>query len=184
MKPGLWWRAQNNCVDSAKLILLNDRAHRNWFNLNCIANAHGGVLPSLETVAVKLRVSEARAAAAITELVGKRLFDQREDGSFVPHDWNEWQFKTDVNDMTNAERQKRHRAKHRAELREMKALLTNNSNALRNGKRNGVTDVMAKRPETETDITPTGNEGRRKGLSDGSMTLSSEALAGVGGRKQ
>lgn len=181
MKPGNWWRAQNTCVDHAKLILLSDKAHRNWFNLNCIANANGGVLPDLQTIAVKLRVSESRAAAAISELVSKRLFDQREDRSFVPHDWNEWQFKTDLADMTNAERQKRHREKSRAELRAMKALLNSNNNALRNGVSNGVTDVTVKRPETDKNITTTVSV-ERKGLGSRDLTLSPAALAI--GRKQ
>src|SRR3954463_7810089 len=115
MKPGRWWRAQNACVDNAKLIKLNDRAHRNWFNLSCVANEHGGVLPDIGTVAIKLRLSEARAAAAIAEMVVHKLFDKREDGSFVPHDWNQWQYKTDEADPTNAERQKKLRAKRRDE---------------------------------------------------------------------
>lgn len=161
MKPGPWWRAQNACVDNAKLIRLSDKAHRNWFNLNCVANSHGGVLPDLETVAIKLRMSEARAAAAIAELVAKKLFDQREDGAYVPHDYNEWQFKTDAADATNADRQKRFRAKQREELRQLKAL---RDGALRNG----VTTVMAKRPETETEITSTVCEER--GPSNGNVS--------------
>lgn len=155
MKPGNWWRAQNNCVDSAKLILLGDKAFRNWFNLNCVANAHGGVLPDIKTVAVKLRVSEGKAAAAIAELVSKRLFDRREDGKFAPHDWNEWQFKTDVADATNAERQKNFRARQREERKALLALRDISRNALRNGVNNDVTDVTAKRPETERNITTT-----------------------------
>lgn len=113
------------------------------------------MLPDLQTIAVKLRVSESRAAAALAELVSRRLFDRRSDGNFVPHDWNEWQFKTDAADMTNAERQKRYRAKSRAELRDMKALLNANQIALGNGKRNGVTDVTIKRPETDKNIRTT-----------------------------
>jgi hypothetical protein len=168
VKPGRWWRAQNSCVDNAKLIMLGDKAFRNWFNLNCVANDHGGVLPSLDVVAIKLRVSPARAAAAITELVSKRLFDKREDGSYVPHDWNEWQFKTDESDPTNAERQRNFRARQRAELAELKALRDASKSALRNGKRNGVTTVMAKRPDTETDIkTPIVSEDRATGLAGG-----------------
>lgn len=184
MKPGNWWRAQNTCVDHAKLILLSDKAHRNWFNLNCIANAHGGVLPDIKMVAVKLRVSPARAAAALAELVTKRLFDRREDGTYVPHDWNDWQFKTDTADATNAERQKNFRAKQRKELAELKSLRDNAHNALRNGVSNGVTDVTAKRPETERDIkTTTVSEDTAKGLGKGSLTLSPAALAGIGGRR-
>jgi hypothetical protein len=152
VKPGRWWRAQNACVDNAKLIKLNDRAHRNWFNLNCVANEHGGVLPDLATVAIKLRVTESRAAAAIAELVAKKLFDKLEDGTFVPHDWNQWQYKTDEADPTNAERQKRHRQKQREEKRAILALL----DASRNGPlRNGVTDVTAKRPDTDKNLITT-----------------------------
>ena len=174
MKPGRWWRAQNSCVDNAKLILLGDKAFRNWFNLNCVANEHGGVLPALSVVAVKLRVSEARAAAAITELVAKRLFDKREDGSYVPHDWNEWQFKTDEADPTNAERQRNFRARQRAELAELKALRDTSKSALRNGKRNGVTTVTAKRPDTETDNITTTASVERKGLGDGEYVGTAE----------
>lgn len=164
MKPGRWWRAQNACVDNAKLIKLNDRAHRNWFNLNCVANEHGGVLPDIGTIAIKLRVSEARAAAAIAELVACKLFDQREDGSFVPHDWDQWQYKSDLADSTNAERQKRMRARRRDELNELRALRDN----IRNGPlRNGVTTVTAKRPEADTDITTTVRVER--GPAEGSM---------------
>jgi hypothetical protein len=163
VKPGRWWRAQNSCVDNAKLIKLNDRAHRNWFNLNCVANEHGGVLPDIGTIAIKLRVSEARAAAAITELVAARLFDRRDDGAIVPHDWNQWQYRTDEVDPTNAERQKRMRAKRRDELNELRALRDH----VRNGPlRNGVTAVTAKRPEAEADITTTASV-ERKGLSGG-----------------
>lgn len=162
MKPGRWWRAQNACVDNAKLIKLSDRAHRNWFNLNCVANDHGGVLPDLGTVAIKLRVSEARAAAAIAELVTKKLFDQLEDGSFVPHDYNQWQFKTDERDATNAERQKNFRRKQREERKALLAL----RDSVRNGAlRNGVTDVTAKRPDTDTEYkTTTVSEDTGKGF--------------------
>jgi hypothetical protein len=162
MKPSLWWRAQHGCVDHPKLIKLSDRAHRNWFNLNCVASANGGVLPDIGTVAIKLRLTEARAAAAITELVDAKLFDLTEDG-YVPHDWSQWQFKTDGLDPTNTERQRKHRALRRAELAELKALRNSAHNASGNGVRNAVTEpvtntvtaVTTKRPETETDITTT-----------------------------
>lgn len=168
MKGNYWWRAQNGCVDNTKLIKLSDKAHRNWFNLNCVANANGGVLPCLEDVALKLRITPARAAAAIAEMVSRELFDRREDGKFVPHDWKEWQFKTDAADPTNAERQRKHREKGRAEMAAFKALRDMN----RNGPlRNGVTDVTAKRPDTETDnITYTVSAERAEGLGKGNVT--------------
>ena len=184
MKPGPGWRAQNSCVDHAKLIKLSDKAHRNWFNLVCVASAHGGVLPDIGTISIKLRMSEARCAAAIAELVTARLFDQREDGSFVPHDWSEFQFKSDATDPTNARRQVEHRKKKAAEMRELKALLDTSRNALRNGAlRNGVTDVTAKRPETDKNITTTVSVERGEGLGDGRMTLSSAALTAIGAKR-
>ncbi len=176
MRPGPWWRAQNSCVDNAKLIKLSDKAHRNWFNLNCVANAHGGVLPDLETIAIKLRISSSRAANAIAELVEKRLFDRLEDGSYVPHDWNEWQFKTDAFDATNADRQKKYRAKQRDELKELNALRHN----VRLPLRNGVTDVTAKRPETETETEDRIVEARASVFSEGSKALASAFWKALG----
>jgi hypothetical protein len=171
VKPGPWWRAQNSCVDHAKLIKLGDKAHRNWFNLVCVASAHGGVLPDLATIAIKLRMTQARCAAAIAELVAAKLFDQQEVGSFAPHDWDEFQYRTDANDPTNARRQAEHRKKKAAETKALRALLDASHNSLRNMPlRNGVTDVTAKRPDTEKkDITTTVSVERER-LGNGSVT--------------
>jgi 5-methylcytosine-specific restriction endonuclease McrA len=111
VKPGNWWRAQNNCVDSTKLLLLGDKAFRNWFNLMCVASSNGGVLPDIKHVAVHLRMTPPRAAAAIAELVAAGLFDKREDGLYEPHEWDEWQFKSDK---TGAERVQRYRERRRS----------------------------------------------------------------------
>jgi alkylhydroperoxidase family enzyme len=180
VKPGRWWRAQNASVDNPKLIKLNDRAHRNWYNLNCVANEHGGVLPSLDIVAIKLRVSEARAAAAIVEMVTHRLFDRREDGTFVPHDWNQWQYKTDETDVTNADRQKRHRLKMKQERAELAALRDRVRNA---PLRNAVTDVTAKRAEADKNITTTASV-ERKGLSAGEYVGSPSFQNSLGKMRQ
>lgn len=48
----------------------------------------------------------------------------------------------------------------------------------------GVTDVMVERPETETETYSSTARIERKGLGDVEYVLSSEALAGIGGRKQ
>lgn len=141
-KPGYWWRAQDSCVDNAKLILLNDKAHRNWFNLNCLASANGGVLPDIATIAIKLRMTKARAAAAVAELVAARLYDKLEDGMFVPHDWNEWQFKSDAKDPTGASRAQKYRDAHRYASRDASR----------------VTTVTQKRPENRVQKDDDGDE--------------------------
>jgi hypothetical protein len=108
-----WWRAYDEAVDDPKLILLGDKAHRAWFCLMCVASANGGVLPDIKIVAVKLRTTPQRAAAALAELVQAGLFDQREDSKFEPHNWSARQYKSDVTDPTNADRQKRYRDRKR-----------------------------------------------------------------------
>lgn len=172
MKPGNWWRAQNSCIDNAKLILLNDRAHRNWFNLMCLASDNNGVLPDMKIMAVKMRVPASRVATGLAELVGAGLFDKREDGSFVPHDWDVWQFKSDGRDPTNAQRQR--------EFRKRQDLLRNE---IRGALRNGVTNVSAKRPDTEQIINTTSyREDRHRAASGDAASpepAMSEAVAAI-----
>ena len=129
-----WWRAHDEAIDDAKLLLLPSDRHRwGWFCLMCLASAYGGVLPPIDIVALKLRMSKHKAAEIITVLVGATLLDEIEPGKFAPHNWKARQFKSDVTDPTNAERQQRYR------------------NRKRNGESNGVTTVTHKRPETEAE---------------------------------
>lgn len=173
MKPGNWWRAQNGCVDHTKLIKLGDKAFRNWFNLMCLASSSRGVLPEIDDVAIKLRMTPARAAAAIAELVNAKLFDRGEDGKYRPHDWETWQFKNDTKDPTNAQRQK--------VFRERRATLQGDvSNALRNGQNNTVMDVTTKRPDTETETEDRIVDARESRFTEGSKALASAFLRGLG----
>ena len=100
----MWWRAYDEAVDDAKLILLTDKLHRAWFNLLCVASSNGGVLPEKEVYAVKLRMPVAKASALVEELIRRRLFEE-ENGQIVPHNWNGRQYKSDV----STERVKRFR---------------------------------------------------------------------------
>lgn len=106
-----WWRAYDEAVDNPKLCLLSDRAHRAWFNLLCVASANGGALPDIKVIALKLRMSPAKSRTLIAELITARLFDSI-DGRLIPHNWDDRQFKSDVTDPTNAQRQKRYRNRH------------------------------------------------------------------------
>lgn len=100
--------------------------HRAWYTLMCVSSANGGELPSVDDVAARLRMKPGQVAAWITHLVTAGLFDN-DDGVFRPHNWAKRQYKSDVTDPTNAARQKRYRE----------------------NKRNAVTTVTAKRPETD-----------------------------------
>lgn len=131
-----WWRAYDEAVDDPKLCLLSDRAHRAWFNLCCVTSAAGGTLPAMKVLALKLRMPPAKVTAILDELKEAGLIEEDEAGS-RPHNWGGRQFKTDVTDPTNAERQKRYRNGRRTVTPTVTPTVTD-----------GVTD---KRPETEAE---------------------------------
>jgi hypothetical protein len=99
-----WWRAYDGCIDDPKLRMLSDETFRAWFHICCIASANGGVLPEIEVVAFKLRCSTEKAISYIRELLDKKLIDEEENCQKM-HDWDRWQYKSDV----STERVKRFR---------------------------------------------------------------------------
>lgn len=159
-----WWRAHNEAVNDPKLQLISDSLFRAWFNLMCIASGNDGVLPDITTLSFTLRMKPEKVAQVLTQLCAAGLLDQTET-SFAPHNWKGRQYKTDVTDVTNAERQKNFRKKRRDELNELKALRDTMTNG---ALRNGVSSVTTKRPDTDTDITSTSRSERGPGK--GSLT--------------
>lgn len=89
-----WWRAHDEAVDDPKLIMLSDKQHRGWFNLMCLASAHGGILPDIKVVAVKLRMTPAKAEMLLHDLMEAGLVDKTEAG-LKPHNWAERQYQSD-----------------------------------------------------------------------------------------
>ena len=82
-----------------------------------------------------MRTSESDIEKSIKELILRDLLDV-DNGVTAPHDWNELQYKSDVTDPTNTDRQKRFRDKQR------NAKVTQNT----------VTDTVTdKLPDTDTD---------------------------------
>ncbi len=158
-----WWRAEDTSIDHPKLLLLSDAMHRAWYTLMCVASANGGALPPVEHIAARLRMKPGQVAAWITHLVSAGLFDN-DDGIFRPHNWNKRQYKTDVTDTTNAERQKRYRNKHR------------------NGSNGDSNAVTVKRPETETETEDTIVEARPGAsmFTEGSKVLADAFLEALG----
>jgi hypothetical protein len=153
----LWFRFYSGVVDDPKAQMLSPEMFKHWVNVLCIAAQHNGELPAISVTSFTLCLSETKVAAILTKLNALELLDKT-DKSFKPHNWDRRQYKTDHADNTNAERQKNLRRRKRDELNELRAL----RDAVRNTPlRNGVTSVMAKRPDTETDITTTVYEDRR-----------------------
>jgi hypothetical protein len=63
-----WWRAYDEAVDDPKLQQLKPELFKAWFNICCVTSQNGGKLPSLPSVAFKLRVKPEKARAIIAEL--------------------------------------------------------------------------------------------------------------------
>ena len=103
-----WFRSWASKLDNPKVQRLSDAHYRAWDNLLCVACKYDGVLPPLPDLAFLMRRSRPATARLIEALIRAGLFEKTERG-IEPHDWREWQYKSDV----SAERMRRHRQRHR-----------------------------------------------------------------------
>jgi len=103
-----WFRSWAGKLDNPKLQRLTDAHYRAWDNLLCVACKYDGVLPPLPDLAFLMRRSRPATARLIEALTRAGLFEKTERG-IEPHDWREWQYKSDV----SSERVKRHRQRQR-----------------------------------------------------------------------
>jgi len=94
-RPRPWFRIHNTIVDNPKIQRLPDRLVRPWLNLVALANANGGVLPSIEDVSFRMRQAVTKCETLIETFLELRLFDKTPEG-ISPHDWNDWQYQSDV----------------------------------------------------------------------------------------
>lgn len=119
-----WFRVYDDLVDDPKAQRLSAENFRALINLWCLASKGDGVLPPLEDIAFKLRVSAEKASKLLADLTKAGLFNEDETG-IHPHNWSARQFKSDVSN----DRVKRHRER----------------------KRNVTQDVTETPPDTETE---------------------------------
>jgi hypothetical protein len=99
-----WLRLYTGILDDPKVQRLEAEHFKGWVNLLCLAKEHDGLLPSLEDIAFRLRLSGEDAESLVEELVKRGLLDS--DGKNVtPHNWHQRQFQSDV----STERVKRYR---------------------------------------------------------------------------
>ena len=91
-----WWRAYDEAVDDPKLQQLKPELFKAWFNICCVTSQNGGKLPSLPSVAFKLRVKPEKARAIIAELAAAGLIDDDGIGNLAPHNWSKRQYRSDV----------------------------------------------------------------------------------------
>lgn len=90
-----WFRIHANLVESPKHQRISAELFRHWINATCLACVANGELPSLSEVAWRFRVTESKAKQILNALADASLLDV--DGErFTVHDWNEWQYVSDV----------------------------------------------------------------------------------------
>jgi len=100
-----WWRFYNTAPDHPKILRLTDAQFRAWTILTCVASKLGGVIPDdMVLIAMALRKTAGKARELVDALLAAILLD-RVEGGYVPHNWNEKQYKSDV----STERVKRFR---------------------------------------------------------------------------
>src|SRR6185312_6047418 len=89
-----WFRFYDDVINDPKVLSLPDAMRWIWVAVLCIASKGDGKLPSIDHVALMLRLPKARTAAALAQLHTAGLLDKTETG-FAPHNWDGRQYKTD-----------------------------------------------------------------------------------------
>lgn len=90
-----WFRFYVEVLDDPKVQKLPPHLFKAWVNVLCIAASNGGVLPSIEDIAFRMRASAHDAETQIDELIGLGLIDIRRDMKREPHNWMKRQFVSD-----------------------------------------------------------------------------------------
>lgn len=103
-----WFRLYDDLVDDPKVQRLPSDTFKGLVNIWCLASKAGGVLPSIDEIAFKLRMSEDKTVRLIHALHNAGLIDADGD-TLRPHNWDGRQFKSD----NVSERVKKHREKQR-----------------------------------------------------------------------
>ena len=103
-----WFRVYNTLVDDPKVQQLPSALFKALINLWCLASQSGGVLPQMNVVAYKLRMTPRKAADIVARLVAAGLMESS-GGAVVPHNWSGRQYQSDC----STERVRRFRANRR-----------------------------------------------------------------------
>jgi len=104
-----WFRMYVEILDDIKVHRLSGNHFKTWVRCLALAKLNGGVLPSIEEIAYRLRMSHEDANAYVDELILDGFLDVRPDGRIEPHNWTGRQFVWDGQDPTTRHRSKRYR---------------------------------------------------------------------------
>lgn len=103
-----WFRFYDDAINDPKILKLSDNLFRVWVGILCAASKNNGELPTLEDLALVVRMKPEKLRAALEGLKKSGLIDEVE-AVLKPHNWDERQYKSD----SSAERMKRHRDRRR-----------------------------------------------------------------------
>lgn len=93
---GPWWRKYATILDDPKLSKLTHEQYRLNDKLQALATIKGGVIADdIRDIAFRLRCPEGKVREVLQVLISAELLD-RIDGGYVPHNWTERQFDSDV----------------------------------------------------------------------------------------
>ena len=95
-----WLRFYVRTLNNPKVQRLPGNIFKGWVNLLCLAKETDGVLPAVEDISFRLRLSKSKAESLLSTLETIGLID----GDRM-HDWDEMQYSSD----SSTERVKRHR---------------------------------------------------------------------------
>src|SRR5690348_2886373 len=105
-----WLRLYDDLLDNPKIQMLQDKTFRGLINLWCIAKRNDGLIPGdIPALMFSLRLNEGRVRNLLQTLLSVGLIERVTEG-YVPHDWTEHQYSSDV---TAAERMKRYRERNK-----------------------------------------------------------------------
>ena len=104
-----WFRVYSEMLDDEKVQMLSPELFKTWMNLLCVASTRDGILPPVDKLAFKLRVSKTEMQSRIEDLILSGLIDIRSDKKYEPHNWKQRQWVSD----DSADRVRKHRAKTR-----------------------------------------------------------------------
>jgi len=97
MTKGRWFRMYDAVIDDPKVGTLSDFAFRGWVSLLAVASQSGGSFDAgVPQLAFRLRMGTDKLKKLLDTLISAGLLDEVEENRLQPHNWDKFQYKSDV----------------------------------------------------------------------------------------
>lgn len=111
-----WFRFYDDVLDDPKVQRLSGDLFKTWCNLLSLTSKNDGVLPSVDDISFRLRISVQDAQQRVEDLILAGLLDIQQDGSYAPHNWSERQFASDSSAMRMQKLRKKKRSENKSDV--------------------------------------------------------------------